>query len=767
MKEKVIDEKNFYEGFSVIGQSVPRVDAVEKATGSALYMTDLKLPGMLHARVLRSPYPHARVKSFNLGRARNLTGVIAVIGPDVAANPYGVIRPDELPLAREKVRFIGDEVAAVAAVDEDIAEEATHLIEVEYEELPAVFDLEEAIRPGAPLIHDNAPNNICLTYANEKGNIEKGLSEADEIVERDFSVHTAHAGYMEPRGCVALFEPSGKVTIWGCGQSLYHGRKTISQALGITPSRLRYIQPYVGGGFGGKMDVSKEALIAALLSRECGKPVRFVLSGSDDLSYTRPSPAGQFRVKLGAKKDGTFVARQSRLLMNNGAYSSYGIALLEVMAARLENLYRFQNIKNEAHLVYTNRTPTGSLRGFGNPQATFAVEQCIEELSEKLGLDPLEVRLKNSTQPGETTTHGWKVSSCGFSDCLKYVAKASDWSNRRKSKVPYRGLGMAGVTHVCGNRAVFNFDGSSAFIKVNEDGRVSVIIGEGDIGQGSRTAFAMIAAEELGVRYEDVDVTTGDTDYSPYCLGFYASRGVVTAGNAVKIAASDAKQQLLQVASRLLEAAPGDLEAREGKIFVRGARERGVSFEEVSRSAIYRKDGGPILGRGFYDPPTEMIDKKTHSGHVAPTYSFGAQVVEVEVDPETGVVKILNIWAGEDAGRPINPMGAEGQIEGAIGMAIGFTMMEELVSDQGKILNASLLDYKMPVTEDMPPIHHHFILTEDPFGPFGAKAMSESPGVPTPAAIANAIHDAVGVRITDLPVTPRKVLAAIRAKKLL
>lgn len=752
--------------FSVIGRSVPRIDGIEKATGSAVYVNDLKLSGMLHARVLRSPFPHARIKNISLEKAKKLAGVVVAIScSEISANPYGVIRPDELPLAREKVRFIGDEVAAVAATDEDSAEEAIQLIEVDYEELPAVFDVEEAMHPDAPLVHDNVPGNICLTYANERGDIKKGFSQAAEVVEFDFNTHTAHAGYMEPRGCIALFEPSGKVTVWCCNQSLYHGRKTLSQALGISPSHIRYVQPYVGGGFGGKMDVSKEAAIAALLSRECGRPVRLVLSRTDDLAYSRPVVTGRFKVKIGAKKDGTFIAKQSRLLVDNGAYSSYAIALLEVMAARVENLYRFRNIKNEAHLIYTNKTPTGALRGFGNPQGTSAVEPWIDALSEKLGIDPLEIRLKNATQPGETTTHGWRVSSCGFSDCLRNAAQKANWAERKTKRIRNRGLGISGVTHVCGNRAIFDFDGSSAVIKIDEDGRITVIIGEGDIGQGSRTVFAMIVAEELGAKYEDIDVTMGDTEYGPYCLGFYASRGVVTAGNAVRLAASDAKKQLLESAGRLLEVRPDELEARGGEIRVKDSPDRSVSFEEASRAAIYHPGGGPIIGKGTYDPPTEMINRQTKYGHIAPTYSFGAQVAEVEVDPETGVVRVLNIWAEEDAGRPLNPAGAEGQIEGAVGMAFGFAMMEELKWDQGKILNANLLDYKMPTAEDMPPIHHDFVVTEDPFGPFGAKAMSESPGVPTPGAILNAIYDAVGVRISELPITPAKVLTALRKKQ--
>lgn len=761
----IIKEREFLKESSVIGLSVPRIDGVEKATGSAVYVNDLKVNGMLHARVLRSPFPHARIKNVNIEKAKRLAGVMAVIcGATISANPYGVEFPDELPLARDKVRFIGDEVAAVAAIDEDIAEEAIDLIEVEYEELPAVFDMEEAIQPGAPLVHDDVPNNIRLTYANERGSVERGFSEADEIVELELKTQSSHAGYMEPRGCIALFEPSGKVTVWSCAQSLYHGRKTLSQALGIPPSYIRYVQPYVGGGFGGKMDTSTEVAIAALLSRECNRPVRFVLSRSDDLAYSRPLVAGHFKVRLGAKKDGTFVAKQSRVLADNGAYSSWAVALLGTMAARTDNLYRFQNLKAEAHLVYTNKTPTGAVRGFGNQLVTFAVESCIDQLVEKLGLDPLEVRLKNATQPNETTTHGWRVSSCGFSECLKKVAEESNWYEKRAKKTPSRGLGMAGVIHVCGNRAMFDFDGSSAIVKINEDGRVTVVTGEGDIGQGARTVYAMIVAEALGARYEDVDVTMGDTDFGPYCLGYYASRGVVTAGNAVKLAAADARKQVLECAARLLEAQPEELDARGGEVFVKDAPDSHVSFEEISRAAIYHQGGEPIIGKGTYDPPTEMQDRKTKYGHVAPTYSFGAQVAEVEVDRETGIIKVLNIWAAEDGGRILHPASAEGQVEGALGMGFGFTMMEELKWEEGKILNPTLLDYKMPTTEDVPALHHDFVITEDPFGPFGAKAMSESPGVPTLAAITNAIYDAVGIRVSELPVHPAKVLMALKGR---
>ena len=750
-------------GYSVVGKSLPRVDAREKATGDAVYLADFTVPRMLYGRMLRSPLPHARILNIDTSKASKRPGVRAVFtGDDVPKIKFGMMKPDEYALAIDKVRYVGDEVAAVAALDENAAEEALEYISVDYEELPAIFDPEEAMKPGAPPIHDHVQNNLALFLDYHRGDVDAGFKEADLILEDNFQTSTVHQCYTEPRAVVASFDATGRLTLWGPFQSLFLFRDLIlCKALDMEAAKIRIVQPFVGGGFGGKFDSSK-AVVAALLARKTGRPVKMMNSREEELKAGRPSVSARIWQRVGFKRDGTIVSKESKLVVDKGAYCSSAVALVEVMACRHENLYRLKNSRSEANLVYTNKTPTGAYRGYGNNDGILSFETLVERAAKELGRDPMDLRLQNSTRSGDLTIHGMRISSCGLQECIKRVAETTSWQSKRARPQPFKGIGMACSIFVSGNRQLMDYDGSACFIKIDEDGRVSLITGEGDIGQGARTVLGQIAAEELGTTLDNVIVSHPDTDINPYCLGTYADRVTTVGGNAVKVAAANARAQLLDLAADMLEAPASDLEAKEGKIFVRGSPEKYKTFAEVAAAAIGKKKGGPILAVGTYDTPTEMLDRKTHYGHSAPTYAFTAVVAEVEIDPKIGVVSITNLLAADDCGFAINPMAAEGQVHGNLGMAFGYAMMEKYVWDKGNLVNANYSDYKFPCSMDMPRVESILVATEDKFGPFGAKSIGDSAMAPTPAAIANAIYNACGVKVNKLPVSPEEMLQALK-----
>ena len=746
----------------ILGRPLPRFDALDKARGSALYVSDLKFPRMLWGKVLRSRYPHARILRVDVTRAKRVPGVRAIItGEDTPKRRFGPIIPDEYVLAGDKVRYIGDEVAAVAAESEEAAEEALELIDVDYEELPAVFDPEEAMADGAPKIHEKG--NIAFHFQYERGDAGEGFKESDYIFEGRFVTQMNHQGYMETRGCLAVPDPSGKVTIWGGFQNIFHIRRQTAAALAMPESKIRVIQPPVGGGFGGKT-TSSEAPISALLALKTGRPVKLINSRTEDFQAGRPRVPHIIEERVGVKRDGTLIVQDVKVISDCGAYADHAPGTSEVAAMRHGCMYRFAHMRGEGFVVYTNKTPTGACRGFGNPEGTFALEQLMDEIAEGLGIDPLELRLKNAVGPNYTTPHGWKITSCGLKECLERVAEVSGWREKRAQSARGRGVGMACGIHVCGNRIAFDYDGSGAMVRLEEDGKVTLITGEGDTGQGAWPVLAQIVSQELGVPPQDVTVALPDTDVSPFCMGAYASRVTFIGGNAVRMAAADAKRQLFEVASGLLEASPQDLETKEGRVYVKGTPDRFVTFAQAGKAAIYRRGGNIIIGRGNYDPPTEQMDKKTLMGNFSPSYTFAAQVAEVEVDPETGEVRVVNFFSADDVGRAINPLNVEGQVEGAISQGIGLALMEEMVWDGGNLTNGNLMDYRMPCAPEVPGVKSLIIETIDPEGPYGAKSSSECSIVPVPAAIANAIYHAVGVRVRSLPITPEKILRGLREK---
>jgi len=753
--------------FEVIGKSHPRVDGRDKATGRTRYAADLKIPGCLHGKVLRSPHPHARILQIDTSAAERLAGVRAVIThgdtPGVLYGSYNSGIKDELILAKERVRYVGDEIAAVAAIDPGIAREAVSLIRVDYEPLSGYYDVEEAMAEGAERIH-SVERNIASHRTTVRGDPEAGFGKADLVLEDRFRTNLQIHAYLEPVACIADFDSRGRFHLWAPSQNPSWCRIIFSEALNVPMGRLRTVQTPIGGAFGGKLE-QKLYLIGFLLARKAGRPVRLENSREEEFQTSMPRVPMTIDLKMGMRKDGMITAKTHRIIAENGAYSKYAPAVVNLGTYRVDGLYRIKNIRNETLLVYTNKPPTSAFRGFGNPQITFAVESMLDMLIHELGLDPLEIRLKNAARPGDTTAHGFKFLSCGLRESFEELDEQIDYQNLRHHKKEDEGVGLSGTSHVCGNRGFFPlFDGSTAFVRVDEGGNVRVIVGETDVGQGLLTTFAMIVSEELGVSIDRIQVDECDSDLSAFGLGTWGDRATFIGGNAVKKAAGEARKEIIEVAAEMIEANPGDLVISKDTIYVKGAEHAGISFEEVAAHAVYTRGGSPIMAKGIFVPESEKADDSFY-GNISGAYAFGAQSCRVRVDRRTGEVEILEFFAAHDVGRAINPMACEGQIEGSVAQGIGYGLKEKVVYKDGIMLNPGFLNYGIPTALDMPPVRTSLVEPVDPDGPFGAKGVAEPSMTPTAACIANAIFDAVGVRIKELPITPERIWKALKEKE--
>ena len=747
------------ETLRVVGTSVPRVDGADKVTGRARYVADLALPGTLVGKVLRSPHAHARIVRIDTAAARAIPGVHVVLtGEDTPKVPWGFFVPDQYPLSVAKVRYIGEEVAAVAARDEETAERAIRAIVVDYEPLPAVFDPEAAMADGAPLIHE-APGNVATHFRIERGDVDAALAGADLVVDETFESMLQWQAALEPVGCLADCQ-GGKLTLWANVSGLFRARLQIARALALDPGLIRIIQPAVGGGFGGKSMDDNNAVICALLAQAARRPVKLVNTREEDFIGGRPRPTMRIRVRLGFRRDGTLVGKDLRIVADNGAYSGKAPAAGGVAALRHDTLYLNDTVRAELFVVYTNKVPTGAFRGFGNPSAEWAVEQAFDVACARLGLDPREVALKNAIGPGRVSPHGNRIGSCELRDCIRRANELIGWSYKRAARRPYRGLGLALSAHVSGKRHFYDYDGSSVILKVNQDGRVVLLCGEGEVGQGATTVLAQIAAEELGVPYEHVSIMEADTDSTLFVLGAFASRLTYVAGNAVRQAAAKAREEILIAAGEFFEVHPADLEIREGHVRVKGAPQRGMTVGEVASRRNFRRGGEPIVVTGTWDADSVSHGKDRY-GSESGAFSFCAHAVEVEVDPETGKVTVLDYAIATDAGTIINPALAGSQTEGGLIQGIGYALTEGLLVQDGQLVNPNLSDYKIPCVADVPPLRHEFVPSYEPTGPFGAKGVGEISMDPVAAAIGNAVADATGGRIHTLPVTPEKVLAAL------
>ncbi|MFQ5914986.1 MAG: xanthine dehydrogenase family protein molybdopterin-binding subunit [Nitrospinota bacterium] len=756
---------------SVVGRRAAKVDGFSLLTGEAQYSFDIQLPRMLHGKILRSPHPHARILNIDASKAERLPGVKAVITaedtPKIKYHFLGHPHEDKYPLAVDKVRFVGDEVAAVAAVDEDTAEEALSLIEVEYELLPAVFDPEEAVQPDAPLIHEGKERNIAAHIVRDIGNWEEALRTAPVVVEDRYTTQPVAQTPMETHGCVAHCDSRGRYTFWASTQASDLLRRELANALGVSLGSVRVVEVFIGGGFGGKAKVGANEALAGLLSKKSGRPVRLFLSRQEEFAASGHRSAQRIRMWTAAEKDGTLLVRRAESCVDNGAYNNVTPAVTGVGGSICTSLYRVPNVRFDGYVVYTNKSWSNAFRGFGAPQVTFAAESQMDRLAEELGMDPVELRLKNVNQPGDVTPVGWRIGTCGMQECIEKAAREIDvgWKKTRRTEngPVKRGRGLAGMIYTVGARAYWDADCAGAFLKIHDDGSASVITGTVDCGQGAKTVLSQIAAETLGMHLEDVRIYTMDTENAPMdSRGASASSVTFISGNAVYHAARKAREKLLAVAAEKLEASGADLDIRNGRVFVRSAPERSMTLEEVAQASTYRQGSEAILESAHYDTPTQFIDHMTGTGNISPAYVFAAHAAEVEVDTETGRVRVVRIAAAHDVGRAINPMLLEGQIEGGLSQGLGYGLTENLASEGGQFVNGNLADYKIFTSKDMPEIVPIIVEAGDPEGPFNAKGIGEPVLVPTAPAIANAIYDAVGVRVKDLPMTPARVFEALR-----
>ncbi|MCR0982690.1 xanthine dehydrogenase family protein molybdopterin-binding subunit [Roseomonas populi] len=757
---------------STIGRPTPQVNAQEKLTGRALYGGDFRTPGMLHLKVLRSPYAHARIISIDTAAASALPGVHAVLtGDDTPDRLTGVHRKQHRILATSKVRFVGEEVVAVAAIDEDTARDALDLVRVEYEPLPLVHNMDEALSPGTIEVHEST-GNLSIEYKVERGDVDSAFARAALVHEATYETTSQYPGYLEPMATVAWVEGDGRLVVRASTQTAFLQRNRFAEALGLPVSAVRVIQSTVGGAFGGKTVEECNSLICAWMAYRLGRPVRFVNSRLDDFLGARSSPAERIWLKMGVDNQGLIIAKEVKILADCGAYEGLATHVLQVSLVRSDNMHRYlKDVRLHGRLAFTNHPPRGAVRGFGGPQAAFALNSHMAELAEKLGIDPVEFMRRNAVRAGDTTVHGFELGSAGLTECLDQVSEGIGWITKKARRpdtgLKRRGIGFAGAIHVSGNREMGNWDGSIVTARMTTDGRVTLSTGESDMGQGAYTMLAQCCASELAIPVSHVTVLPTDTDVSPYGHGSIASRVTILAGNAAIRAGREIRGRLLALASETLGVPEGDLTVSGGEIFATSALpNRRLTFGELARMHIYRHGGEELRVTATYDPPTFLaMSRPDQYGNVAPGYSFAAQAVEVEVDTETGQVEILETFVSDDCGKAINPLAVHGQTCGAAAMSIGWALYEEMKFQDCQLLNGNFADYTMPTAESLPNIQSGIIESLEPNGPYGAKGASETAMLPGAAAIANAVYDAVGVRIRELPITPEKILAGLREQE--
>ncbi len=757
-----------------VGKSVPRIEGRGIVTGQTKYAFDVSFPNMLVGKMLRSPHPHARILSIDTSKAEKLPGVRAVItardthqikfGSNEYFFPHTV---DQMAIEAEKVRYVGDELGAVAAVDEETALQALSLIDVQYEVLPAVFDVREAMKPGAPQIHESL-NNIAVILPVNFGNPDRALKEADYVREDLFFAPAAHMAALEPHVCVGQWETfSNKVTLWASSQAPFKCREALAKTLKLDLNDVRVIKMAVGGGFGGKLEMLPMDFAACLLSKKAGGlPVKICCNREEEFLATRRKHGMIYKIKSGVRKDGTLVAITGEVIADGGAYCSYGPTVLAAAIMRIFMLYKIQHFRMTGYRVYTNTPISGAMRGFGGVQAGFAIESHMDMLAEAIGMDPVEFRLKNITTPDMVTINKMVLTTNGLKECIEKAIESCRWYEKHgKQKHLCRGIGIGIAADVMGSKMYKSHESAGSIVKVEEDGSVYLFTGAADTGQGSNTALSQIAAQELGVSYSRVRCKSGDTEITPFDTGSFASRVTFISGNATLLAARDAKKQVLAVVAEELKINSDDLDIKAEEVLNTKNKSVLMSFDKALELCYAFNYGKQIIGRGSYNPKTTPIDFRTGEGNVSGSYGFEAQIAEVEVNKETGEVNVLKLWDAHDIGKAINPQSAEGQIEGSLAMGLGYTFMENLRFDnKGRPANGNFANYRIPRSIGMPPVECIMVETDDPNGPFGAKGMGEAALLPTSAAIANAIYDAVGIRLKELPFTPDKIIKALKEK---
>jgi len=751
----------------VIGKRTPLVDAVKKVTGTGVYTDDIKMPGMLTGKILRSPLPYARILSIDTSKAEALPGVRAVIHGQESSGRFGVlpISKDETAMAFGKVRYVGDAVAAVAAEDEETALEAIRLIEVRYEPIKPVMTIDDGLEPASDPIHEKTVGGTNIHKAVEQnfGDVDKELARAAAVESHSFRFAAVTHAFTEPHCVIAHHDHDGRLTLWSATQVPHYVHRALAEVMQMDMHRIRVIRPMVGGAFGGKSDPFPHEMTAALLSRRTKRPVKILFDREEVFLTNHGRHPTRTEMTMAASEDGIVTALELDARIDGGAWGSFGVVTTYYNGVLCMGPYRIPSFRYRGKRIYSNKPPSGAMRGHGAVNSRFAMEVTMDMLAERLGMDPIDFRMKNLLPANTKTVNEFRITSNGTREGLERVREASRWDERH-GKLPHgRGLGVACGFYISGSALPIHFSKlpqSTVHLKIDMDGGITAHCMAAEIGQGSDTMLAQCVAEPLGVGIERVRVFSQDSDTDPIDLGSYSSRVTFMAGNAARRAAEKVRDQLVDAAARLTGYPREGFEVAEERIVYIPNPSISVTFHEALTEALAGK--GALIASGCYAAAPPMGGKfKGAAAGLSPTYSFQAYVAEVEVDPETGFVKVVHIWAAHDCGRALNPTAVEGQIVGSIHMGLGQALTENFAYNKANVLNANFLDYRTLTPKQMPPVDVFLVESADPEGPFGAKECGEGPLLPILPAVANAIHDAVGIRMFELPMTPDRILTAI------
>jgi xanthine dehydrogenase molybdenum-binding subunit len=751
-----------------VGTRVTKPDAPDKATGKTIYINDMELPRMLYGKILHTDRVHAKIISIDKSAAEALPGVHVVLtGEDIPLLKFGTTR-DNVPLKAGKVRCTRDEVAAVAAESEEIAAKAIELIKVEYEDLPPVFSPSEALKEGAPVVQEDHPDNRSLSYRFSHGDVAAAEASSDIVVEHEFKVPYVTHCCMGP-GCVlADFDSDGKLTIYSQTQYPYNFKMDLAPAIGIHPGDIRVIQPPVGGAFGSKLDVYPFEPICALLSKAAGRPVKLTFTREEEFINAPTRQPAEFKIKSGVNKDGTLTFRKVDCLMNNGAYTSWGPTTPVVQMRTFTGHFRLPVVEYNGLAAYTNSVYAGSFRGYGNVQATYVTASVMDMLAEEVGMDPIAFRLKNAQNPGEVTPQGSILDDCKLKECIEIAAEKTDFLTKHETyaalrKKPgriKRGIGIASSIHNAGGAKIHKSDGCGSILKLDDYGRATLITGASEIGQGIDAVLTQIVMDELGIAKTDVTIVMDDTALGPWDVGVHASRTTFVAGNAALQAAKAARKQILDAAAKQSNVTAEEMDLREGHVVQADNGVSIIKLDKLLRQMHFAEDPDLVMVSEYFEPDSELEDKN-HVGNLSATWAHGAYVAEVEVDTETGEVRVEKITAVQDVGKIINRLGIEGQMEGGISVSLGYALSEELKIEDGKVMNPNFRDYKVFTAPETPEIDLHFVEHDCKASPLGSKGIAELPAIIPAPAIANAVYNAIGIRFFAPPLTPEKVARAI------